>query len=66
MALKWQLFFSVFMTAANRENGTLGIDPLDAISYPAITYSVLVHIQSLFIKHIKEEQDKAAAKARRK
>lgn len=55
---KWGIAFNIFLTAVNRENGSLGIDPLAAMDYPAITYSVLVFIQSKFILHVKEENEK--------
>ena len=64
--LKWGLLLSIFLTAVNRENGSLQIDPLDALAYPSKTYEGLRILQNEFIRHIKEEADKAMKRSGRK
>jgi hypothetical protein len=57
--------FDIFLTAVNRENGSLSIDPLDALCYPFRTYQALRAIQDEFIVTIKKRQDELMAEQRR-
>jgi len=63
-AEKWIPFISRFLTAVNRENGSLSLDPF--ASYPNKTYVVLETIQNVFIKMIKDKTEAAIKKSRRR
>jgi hypothetical protein len=66
LVLKWRFAISIFLTACNRENGSLSIDPLDALDYPSRTYELILMIQIEFIKYIKAETDRLTNKARQR
>lgn len=59
---RWAYPISRFLTAVNRENGSLSLDPF--ADYPSKTYVCYEILQVLFMEHIKAAQDKAIAKSR--
>jgi hypothetical protein len=55
---------SRFLTAVNRENGSLSLDPFE--DYPGKSYLVFELMQQEFMKLLKDKADKAASKGRAK
>jgi hypothetical protein len=61
---KWIYPISRFLTSVNRENGSLALDPF--ASYPIKSYMVIELLQQLFVEHIKEKNEEAIKRSRRK
>lgn len=63
---KWGHPIRVFLLAVNRENGTLGIDPLEACVYPCMTFAIMSFLQEEFIQALRKSIADATEKSKRR